>query len=78
MTSVCAPSQITAAGGAVVFNIDAKQRKKPKFEFGNTDSKNAESEKVEFEHIVRPPDASLDRDSYTQLLGRENAIHPSA
>jgi hypothetical protein len=34
MTTVCAPSQITAAGN-VVFNIDAKQRKKPKFEAGN-------------------------------------------
>jgi len=65
MTSVLAPSQITAAGGAAVFNIDAKQRKKPKYEFGNTESKFDEQDKAEFEHIVRPPDASLDRDSYT-------------
>ena len=34
------------------------------------------STKVEFETIVRPPDESLDRDSYSRLLERENQIHP--
>ena len=69
----------------MVLNLKQKKLKPPKAKdpdepegIQNREEEEEKENKVEYIFIQRPPDDSLDRDSYSKLMEKENSIHSQA